>query len=111
MDKDLAAQKNSVRNEKYHMSVKIQSMMEKQIIKQQRELDEVEAIMSERFDKLQALYRDKANKKRSNRDKITELKQDIIKLKMNKELAWDKITDTYQNTNKNVLEDRVRGLE
>ena len=111
MDKGLAAQKNSVRNEKYNMSVKIQSMMEKQIIKQQRELDEVEAIMSERFDKLQALYRDKANKKRSNRDKITELKQDIIKLKMNKELAWDKITDTYQNTNKNVLEDRVRGLE
>lgn len=30
---------------------------------------------------------------------------------MNKESAWDKITDTYQNTNKNMLEDRVRGLE
>lgn len=30
---------------------------------------------------------------------------------MSKENAWDKITDTYQNSNKNVLEERCRGLQ
>ncbi len=59
--------------------------------------------MSERFEKMQALLKEKANRKRYNRDKLSELKQDIIKLKILKENAWDKITDTYQNSNKNIL--------
>ncbi len=42
-------------------------------------------------------------KKRSNRDKLVELKEDIMKLQMSKESSWDKITDTYQNSNKNSL--------
>lgn len=43
------------------------------------------------------------SKKRSNRDKLTELKEDIIKLQLNKQNSWDKITETYQNSNKNSL--------
>ncbi len=50
-------------------------------------------------------------RKRSNRDKLTELKEDILKLQMSKESSWDKVTETYQNSNKNSLEERCRMLE
>ena len=34
-----------------------------------------------------------------------------MKLQMAKESSWDRVTDTYQNSNKNSLEERCRGLE
>ncbi len=66
--------------------------------------------MSDKLLRLESFYRQKISKKRSNRDKLTELKQDIIKLQMMKQSGWDRISDTYQNSNKNSLQERCRGL-
>lgn len=59
--------------------------------------------MSDKMLKLEGYYRERVAKKRSNRDKLIELKEDIMKLQMAKESAWDRVTDTYQNSNKNSL--------
>ena len=59
--------------------------------------------MGDKLGKLEAYYRDRVCKKRANRDKLVDLREDVIKLQLNKENAWDRITDTYQHANKNSL--------
>lgn len=49
MDKAYAAQKNIIRNDKYNMNLKIQSMMQKNIQKQQRDLDQIELLMNQKY--------------------------------------------------------------
>ena len=91
-DKGLGQQKSELRKDKYNLNLKIQAMSERVMQKNQREIEELEAVMEEKASKLEAYYRDRVNKKRANREKMVELREDIIKLELSKENAWDRIT-------------------
>jgi hypothetical protein len=52
MDKGLGQQKSSLRTDKYNMNLKIQSLMEKTIQKSQREIEDLEGLMSDKMLKL-----------------------------------------------------------
>ncbi len=52
MDKGLSQQKTSLKTDKYNMNLKIQSLMEKTIQKNQREIQDLEALMNQKMLKL-----------------------------------------------------------
>ena len=49
-------------------------MMERYTQKYQREMEELELVMSQRLDRLQILLKERLHEKRSNRDKLTDIK-------------------------------------
>lgn len=46
--------------------------------------------MGQKLDRLNSFLKERLNEKRSNRDKLADLKEDIMKFKLNKEEIWNK---------------------
>lgn len=67
--------------------------------------------MASKFDKLESMLRERMNSKRRNYEKLTELKEDILKFKMSKQLVWDKVTSSATTGKKSAYEDEVINLE
>ena len=59
-------------------------MMERYTQKYQRELEELELVMNQKLDRLNIFLKERLHEKRSNRDKLSDIKEDILKYKMNK---------------------------
>lgn len=57
--------------------------------------------MSTKYDRLQTYLKDKINDKRLSREKLTEIKEDILKFKISKEAIWDKTTLATVSNHKN----------
>lgn len=67
--------------------------------------------MSHKYERLQNYLKDRLNDKRISRDKLVDIKEDIIKFKMSKESIWDRTTATTVSANKNAWEDECSALE
>ena len=61
--------------------------------------------MTQKQERLNAYYKDRISDKRVNRDKLTDLKEDISKFKLSKESIWDKVTLSTSANIKNGWED------
>lgn len=47
--------------------------------------------MSQRLDRLQILLKERLHEKRANREKLTDIKEDMMRYKMNKEEIWNRL--------------------
>ena len=47
-------------------------------------MEELELLMSQKLDRLNIFLKERLHEKRTNRDKLSEIKEDILKYKMNK---------------------------
>lgn len=47
--------------------------------------------MSQRLDRLQILLKERLHEKRANREKLTDIKEDMMRYKMNKEDIWNRL--------------------
>lgn len=111
VDRSFNGEKTAFRNEKYNQGIKIKGMMEKIINKQQRELEDMDTVMSQKMDRLQIFLKEMLADKRSNREKLSDIKEDIIKFKMAKEAIWDRVTLTATTGNRGTWEDQCLVLE
>lgn len=73
-------------------------------------MEDLNTVMSQKYDRLQNYLKDKLNDKRINRNKLADIKEDIIKFKLSKESAWDKATLNSSIANKNVWEEECLAL-
>lgn len=65
-------------------------------------MEDLNIVMNQKYDRLQCYLKDKLNDKRINRNKLADIKEDIIKFKLSKESAWDKATLNSSVANKNI---------
>lgn len=65
-------------------------MMEKTIQRHQKELEDLNSVMSQKYERLQNYLKDRLSDKRISRDKLVDIKEDIIKFKLGKESVWDR---------------------
>lgn len=84
MDRSLNGEKGALRAEKYQVGLQTQAMMEKAVIRQQKELEDLNAVMAQKYERLQNYLRDRLTDKRTSRDKLAEIKEDIIKFKLSR---------------------------
>lgn len=84
--------------------------MEKYTQKYQREMEELELVMNQKLDRLNIFLKERLHEKRSNRDKLSDIKEDILKYKMNKEEVWNKV-GTNSGTMKTSWMEECVGLE
>lgn len=47
-------------------------------------------VMNQKLDRLNIYLKERLHEKRSNREKLTDLKEDIMKFKLSKEELWNK---------------------
>lgn len=87
------------------MNEKMQIAIEKIVQRQQREVDDLIGVMNQKQDRLNAYYKERMSEKRVNRDKLSDLKEDISKFKLSKESIWDKVTLSTSANIKNSWED------
>jgi hypothetical protein len=73
-------------------------------------MEDLNTVMNQKYDRLQNYLKDKLNDKRINRNKLADIKEDIIKFKLSKESAWDKATLNSSIANKNVWEEECLAL-
>lgn len=59
-----------VRNQKYKINESIQNVMEKYTQRNQRELDEIDLVMGQKMDRLNAFLKERLHEKRVNREKL-----------------------------------------
>lgn len=111
LDKTLNGEKSAIRAEKYNLNLKMQTMMEKTVQIHQRQMEDLNAVMAEKYQRLQAYFKDRLNDKRQNREKLTEIKEDIIKFKLSKEAIWDKVSLSTVLAQKNAREEEYLVLE
>jgi DNA polymerase II small subunit/DNA polymerase delta subunit B len=83
----------------------MQIAMEKTVQRQQREVEDLTAVMKQKYDRLTAYLKERVNEKRVNREKLADLKEDIAKFKLSKESIWDKVTLATTSSTKNSWED------
>jgi hypothetical protein len=100
-----------MRAEKYHTNEKKQLEIEKIVQRQQRELDDLSSVMAQKFERLNAYYKERVNEKRANREKVAEIKEDCTKFKLGKESIWDKVTLATTSSTKNGWEEECIILE
>ncbi len=67
--------------------------------------------MSQKYERLNAYLKDRISEKRVNREKVAQIKEDIIKFKLSKESVWDKATLSTVASKKNVWEEECLALE
>lgn len=67
-------------------------------------MEDLNTVMNQKYDRLQSYLKDKLNDKRINRNKLADIKEDIIKFKLSKESSWDKAILNSSIANKNVWE-------
>lgn len=67
--------------------------------------------MAQKYERLNAYLKDRINEKRINRDKVAEIKEDIVKFKLSKESIWDKVTLSTVSSAKNGWEEQCLCLE
>lgn len=67
--------------------------------------------MAQKYDRLKAYLKDRISEKRVNREKIAEIKEDIVKFRLSKESIWDKVTLSTVSTAKNGWEEQCLSLE
>jgi hypothetical protein len=60
---------------------------------------------------LQGYFKDRLNDKRQNREKLTDIKEDVIKFKLSKEAIWDKVSLSAVLAQKNAREEEYLALE
>jgi hypothetical protein len=110
VDKNLNGEKSALRGEKYQISLQTQAMMEKSILRHQKELEDLNSVMSQKYERLQNYLKERLNDKRVSRDKLVDIKEDIIKFKLNKEAFWDRAA-LNSSVNKNAWEEECLLLE
>lgn len=66
--------------------------------------------MSQKHERLQAYLKDRLGDKRASRDKLAEIKEDIIKFRLSKEQGWDRALNTV-NAHRNAWEEECLALE
>lgn len=111
IEKSLTTDKSSIRAEKYSVNAKIQLAMEKIVQRQQRELEDLNSVMAQKHERLSAYLKDRTNDKRSNRQKLSEIKEDIVKFKLSKESVWDKASISTATAHKKAWEEECLALE
>lgn len=72
--------------------------------------------MNQKLDRLNSYLKERLHEKRSNRDKLVDLKEDIMKFKINKEEVWNKGASHMSsvvnaNINKGAWEEEYFSLE
>lgn len=77
----------------------------------QKELEDLNAVMSQKYERLQSYLKDRLNDKRISRDKLTDIKEDIIKFKLSRESIWDRTALSTAAANKNAWEEECLALE
>ena len=102
VDKNLNGERSAFRAEKYQISLQTQNMMEKTVQRHQKELEDLNAVMSQKYERLQNYLKDRLNDKRISRDKLTDIKEDIIKFKLSRESVWDRTALSTAAANKNA---------
>lgn len=65
-------------------------------------MEDLNIVMNQKYERLQSYLKDKLNDKRINRNKLADIKEDVIKFKLSKESAWDKATLNSSVANKNI---------
>ena len=77
VDKNLNGERSAFRAEKYQISLQTQNMMEKTVQRHQKELEDLNAVMSQKYERLQNYLKDRLNDKRISRDKLTDIKEEL----------------------------------
>ena len=70
----------------------MQLAIEKIVQRQQREVDDLTTVMMQKYDRLNAYYKERVSEKRNNKNKLADIKEDIAKFKLSKEAIWDKVS-------------------
>jgi hypothetical protein len=70
VDRSLNGEKGALRAEKYQLGLQTQTLMEKTIVRQQKELEDLNEVMAQKHDRLQNYLRDRLADKRASRDKV-----------------------------------------
>jgi hypothetical protein len=67
--------------------------------------------MAQKHERLQNYLRDRLGDKRNSRDKLAEIREDIIKFRLSREAIWDRTALTTAAVNRNAWEDECLALE
>lgn len=67
--------------------------------------------MAQKHERLQAYLKDRLTDKRASREKLSEIKEDIIRFKLSREGVWDRVVLGTAAVHRNAWEDECLALE